>query len=157
MNPPSFNGSSITEDPENFVEEVRKWKKGRAEGAPILSWAMFEEDFLGCFFLYELRETKVEEEMLRDRDEFRNKKAKIGNESREQRKICNTSKLDLHNLKVVWHNEVIVLLHVLSVVGNTQGNRAQFSSVDPPNGAAPRGAASGTGGEDNDLYAITSR
>ncbi|KAH0765418.1 hypothetical protein KY285_001289 [Solanum tuberosum] len=43
MNPPSFTGSSITEDPENFVEELQKgvariwfdqWKNGRVEGAP---------------------------------------------------------------------------------------------------------------------------
>ncbi|XP_049364494.1 bax inhibitor 1-like [Solanum verrucosum] len=78
-----------TEDPENFVEELQKvfevmhvvdakrveldayqlksvartwfdqWKKGRAEGAPILSCAMFEEVFLGNFFPRELREPKV--------------------------------------------------------------------------------------------------
>ena len=71
MNPPSFTGSSITEDPENFVEELQKvfeimhatdaekvkldayqlngiariwfdqWKKNRAEGVPLLSWALF--------------------------------------------------------------------------------------------------------------------
>ncbi|KAH0679464.1 hypothetical protein KY284_020549 [Solanum tuberosum] len=37
------------------------------------------------------------------------------------------------------------------------GNRAQSSSVAPPDRAAPRGATSGTGGGANRLYAITSR
>ncbi|WMV14062.1 hypothetical protein MTR67_007447, partial [Solanum verrucosum] len=68
MNPPDFTGSTVTEDPENFVEELQKvfevmhvvdaehvelvayqlkgvvrvwfdqWKKGRAEDRPIVSW-----------------------------------------------------------------------------------------------------------------------
>ena len=38
-----------------------------------------------------------------------------------------------------------------------QGNRAQSSSVSPPDRVAPRGATSGTGGGANRLYAITSR
>ncbi|KAG5610899.1 hypothetical protein H5410_022180 [Solanum commersonii] len=37
------------------------------------------------------------------------------------------------------------------------GNKAQSSSVAPPDRAAPRGATSGTGGRTNCLYAITSR
>ncbi|XP_015164177.1 uncharacterized protein [Solanum tuberosum] len=89
MNPPSFIGSSTTEDPENFIEELKKvfdvmhvvniervelaayqlknvartwfdqWKKGRAEGAPLASWACFEEAFFGRFFSRELKEAKV--------------------------------------------------------------------------------------------------
>lgn len=35
-------------------------------------------------------------------------------------KISKTSELGLHNISVVWDKEVIVLLHVLNVVGNTQ-------------------------------------
>ncbi|WMV18770.1 hypothetical protein MTR67_012155 [Solanum verrucosum] len=91
MNPPSFTGSSTTEDPENLIEELQKifevmhviaaervelatyqlknvattwfdqWKKSRAEDAPILSWAVFESTFLGHFFPRELREAKVRE------------------------------------------------------------------------------------------------
>ncbi|KAG5600328.1 hypothetical protein H5410_031698 [Solanum commersonii] len=38
-----------------------------------------------------------------------------------------------------------------------EGNRAQFSSVAPPDRAAPRGATSGTNSGENRLYAITSR
>lgn len=89
MNLPRFSGSSVNEDLENFVEDLLKvfeimyvtdvervelaayqlkgfgrirfnqWKKCRGEGAPIASWAMFEEDFLGHFFHHELREEKV--------------------------------------------------------------------------------------------------
>ncbi|KAK4729912.1 hypothetical protein R3W88_022900 [Solanum pinnatisectum] len=59
MNPPSFTASSVTDDLENFVEELQK--KNQAEGAPHVSWACFEEAFLGRFFPRELREAKVRE------------------------------------------------------------------------------------------------
>ncbi|KAG5619951.1 hypothetical protein H5410_005169 [Solanum commersonii] len=60
MNPPNFTGSSVTEDPKNIVEEIwfDQWKKSRAKGAPIVSWAVFEEAFMGRFFPCELREAK---------------------------------------------------------------------------------------------------
>ncbi|WMV38353.1 hypothetical protein MTR67_031738 [Solanum verrucosum] len=75
MNPPSFTGSSTTEDPENFIEELKKvfevmhvadtervelaayqlkniartlfdqWKEGRVKDAPPASWACFDEVF----------------------------------------------------------------------------------------------------------------
>ncbi|KAH0725455.1 hypothetical protein KY284_001320 [Solanum tuberosum] len=91
MNPPNFTGLSVTEDSENFVEELQKvfeimhvvdaervelvsyqlkgvariwfdqWKKNRVEDAPIVRWAVFEGVFLGCFFPRELREAKVRE------------------------------------------------------------------------------------------------
>ncbi|WMV37884.1 hypothetical protein MTR67_031269 [Solanum verrucosum] len=91
MNLPRFTGSTVTEDPENFVEELQKvfevmhvidiervelvayqlkgvsriwidqWKKGRAEGAPIVSWVVFDSAFMGRFFPRELREEKVRE------------------------------------------------------------------------------------------------
>ncbi|XP_015077310.1 uncharacterized protein LOC107021210 [Solanum pennellii] len=41
--------------------------------------------------------------------------------------------------------------------GGNLGNRAQSSSVDPPDKAAPRGATSSTWGGANRLYPITSR
>nr|AAT39297.2 Gag-pol protein, putative [Solanum demissum] len=91
MNPLSFIGSSTTEDPENFIEELKKifevmhvvdtervelaayqlndvartwfdqWKGGRVKNAPPANWACFEEAFLGHFFPRELREAKVRE------------------------------------------------------------------------------------------------
>ncbi|XP_049391469.1 uncharacterized protein LOC125855827 [Solanum stenotomum] len=106
MNPLEFTSSSVTEDPKNFVEEFHKvfevmhvadaepvevasyqlkgvarvwydqWMKSRAERTLIVSWVVFEEAFLGSFFPRELREAKVEEYKLRDKEEFCNKKAK---------------------------------------------------------------------------------
>ncbi|WMV19535.1 hypothetical protein MTR67_012920 [Solanum verrucosum] len=61
MDPPSFTGSSTTEDTKNFIEELQKWKKSRAEDASVLNWAVFESAFLGSFFPRELREVKVRE------------------------------------------------------------------------------------------------
>ncbi|WMV29336.1 hypothetical protein MTR67_022721 [Solanum verrucosum] len=79
---------SVAEDLKNFVEELQKvfevmyvvdaervelaayklkgvarvwyvqWKKNGVEGAPIVSWAMFEESFMRHFFPRELREAK---------------------------------------------------------------------------------------------------
>jgi len=91
MNPPNFTGSSVIEDPKNFVEELQKvfevmhcsdaeyvelvayqfkgvariWfdqrKKSRVEGASIVSWVVVESAFMGYFFPCELREAKVRE------------------------------------------------------------------------------------------------
>ncbi|KAH0652534.1 hypothetical protein KY289_030212 [Solanum tuberosum] len=89
INPPSFTGTNVTEDPENFVEVLQKnfeilhaidakrvelaayqlkgiarvrfdqWKKNRAEDAPIVSWVVFESAFM--FFPHELQEAKIRE------------------------------------------------------------------------------------------------
>ena len=37
-------------------------------------------------------------------------------------RIHRTSELDQHNLKEVWHKEVVRILYVLGVVGTTQVN-----------------------------------
>ena len=80
MNPPSFTGSIVTENPENFIEELKRvfdvmhvadaervelvayprksvariwfdqWKKNRAEDAPIVSWVVFKSSLMGYFF-----------------------------------------------------------------------------------------------------------
>ncbi|XP_049350312.1 uncharacterized protein LOC125814906 [Solanum verrucosum] len=92
---------------------------------------------------------QVEEEKMRDREEFRNKKAKTsGNEFGQRRNNVN---------RVVWHKGVTGLSHVLSVVKPTRSNIAQSASIAPPDSDAPRGATSSTGGGSNRLYAITSR
>ncbi|XP_069144527.1 uncharacterized protein [Solanum lycopersicum] len=92
MNPPSFDGSSTTEYPENFMEELKKvfdvilvigidrvelvvyqlksvartwynkWKKRRNEDAPHPSRVCSEEALLGHFFPRELKEAKKVEE-----------------------------------------------------------------------------------------------
>ncbi|KAK4727145.1 hypothetical protein R3W88_032062 [Solanum pinnatisectum] len=80
---------------------------------------------------------QVEEEKLRDREEFRNKKAKISNESEQQMSNVNCSSFQ-HKQK---------------------GLAPSFASAPAPRNkdrAAPRGATSGTSGGANHLYAITS-
>ncbi|KAK4724589.1 hypothetical protein R3W88_027368 [Solanum pinnatisectum] len=120
---------------------------------------------------------QVEEEKLRDREEFINKKAKIENEARPMRSHGSVAQ------KGNW-------AHACARCGRThpskcrdgqsgclkygqeghfreecfknrQGsgnhdNRAQSSSVAPPDRAAPKGATSGIGGGANLLFAITS-
>ncbi|XP_049399898.1 uncharacterized protein LOC125863984 [Solanum stenotomum] len=135
MNHPYFTGSSVNEDPKNFVEDLQKvfdgvariwydqWKKRRAKGAPIVSWVMFEEALMGRFLSRELIEAKpnglapssVSALAPRDKECPKNRK---GN-------------------------------------GNG-GNRAQSSLVAVPDRVAPRGATSGTCRGANRLYAITS-
>ena len=91
MKSPSFRGSSATEDPKNFIEELKrvfdlmnvaevervelvvyqmkgvvriwfdKWKKNRVEDALVVSWDVFEISLLGSFFPRELREAKIRE------------------------------------------------------------------------------------------------
>ncbi|KAG5572887.1 hypothetical protein H5410_062653 [Solanum commersonii] len=149
MNPPSFTGSSTTDDPESLVEKLKKVFEvmhvvdaervelaayqlkmllglGLTSGRRVEQRAMFEEAFLGHFFPYELREAKMVAAMrsrmsifvarfsrlsrkegkaailisdmdiarltkLRDREEFRNKKAKTMNEYGQQRNNVNCS------------------------------------------------------------------
>ena len=84
MNPPRFTGSSVTKDPENFIQELKslfdvmhivnayrvemvayqmkgvariwfdQWKKNRVVDTPIVSWVMFESSLMGRLFLREL-------------------------------------------------------------------------------------------------------
>ncbi|XP_049366101.1 uncharacterized protein LOC125830955 [Solanum verrucosum] len=90
MNPPSLTGSSVTEDSENFIEDLKRvfdvmhvadaervelayqmngvariwfnqWKKNRVEDAAIVTWDVFESALMGCFFPRELREAKIKE------------------------------------------------------------------------------------------------
>ncbi|KAH0720291.1 hypothetical protein KY284_005321 [Solanum tuberosum] len=191
MNPPTFTGSSTTEDPQNVVEELKKvfkvmhvadaervelaayqlksWRKSRAEDAPVLSWVVFESEFLGRFFPRELREAKVKEEKLRNKEEFRNKKAKKWSESGQQRNNVNYSSFQQKQKgpapsstsgpasrnKGNWDPACAKCGR--NHLGNVnQGNRAQSSSVAPPDKAASRGASSGAGGGENNQDAITS-
>ncbi|KAH0644637.1 hypothetical protein KY284_032521 [Solanum tuberosum] len=110
----------------------------------------------------------VEEDNLRDKEEFRGKKAMTRNESGQQKSNANRSSFQQkhkghapssssapaprnregHFMKECPKNRQ----------GNgNQGNRAQSSSVVPPDRAASRGATSCIDGVENHLYAITSR
>uniref|UniRef100_M1D894 Gag-pol polyprotein n=1 Tax=Solanum tuberosum TaxID=4113 RepID=M1D894_SOLTU len=79
---------------------------------------------------------KVEEEKLRDMEEFKNKRAKTGNESGQQKSNANRS----------------------SFQQKQKGPAPSSASASAPNNkrVAPRGATSGTGGGTNHLYAINS-
>ncbi|XP_049391462.1 uncharacterized protein LOC125855816 [Solanum stenotomum] len=78
---------------------------------------------------------QVEKEKLRDREEFRSKRAKTGNESRQQKernlmaRIRRTSRLDQHSLQIVWHKEVVCFRHVLGVEESIQGSVVRARQV----------------------------
>ncbi|KAG5604407.1 hypothetical protein H5410_025899 [Solanum commersonii] len=63
MNPPSFTGLSVTEDPKIFVEELQKIFEimyvADTERVELVAYQM-KEAFLGHFFFRELREAKSE-------------------------------------------------------------------------------------------------
>ncbi|XP_015060212.1 uncharacterized protein LOC107006078 [Solanum pennellii] len=91
MNPPVYNGSKVSEDPQEFVDEVHKilcamgvdeeakaelsayqlkdvaqvwyqmWAAGRARGDVPITWDVLKTPFLKRFFPREQRESKVEE------------------------------------------------------------------------------------------------
>ncbi|XP_049391455.1 uncharacterized protein LOC125855803 [Solanum stenotomum] len=141
MNRLSFTGSSTTEDPENFSEELKKVFEvihiadtelvelaGRAEDAPPASWVCFEEVFLGRFFPRELKEAK-------------------GSVAQGGSKPSACAECGRNHSECPKNKQ-----------GNGNGgNRAQYSSVAPPNRAAPKGATFGTGGGTNRLYSINNR
>ncbi|KAH0698695.1 hypothetical protein KY284_012910 [Solanum tuberosum] len=153
-----------------------QWKKGRAKRAPSASWDCFEEAFLGCFFPRKLKKDKqVEEDKLRDMEEFRNKKDKTRNEPGQQKSNVNRSSFQQKQkwptpssasapaprnkgcFKCAQEGHFMKECSKNQQGNGNQGNRAQSSSVAPPDKASPREDTSGTGGGANRLYPITSR
>ncbi|KAH0695173.1 hypothetical protein KY285_022270 [Solanum tuberosum] len=66
MNQPEFLVSQIGEDPQNFIDEVKKifeWKENKGTDATPITWDCFSETFLDKFFPRELREAKAQEFM----------------------------------------------------------------------------------------------
>ncbi|KAG5571007.1 hypothetical protein H5410_060773 [Solanum commersonii] len=97
---------------------------------------------------------QVEDDKLRDREEFKIKKAKTsGNESRHQKRLQTGHLSNISKRDVLHH--LLVHPHQGTNSGRNRGTRAQSSSVAPPDKGAPRGATLGTGGGINHLYAIT--
>ncbi|XP_049371975.1 uncharacterized protein LOC125836859 [Solanum verrucosum] len=145
--------SSYDADAENFIEELKKWKEGRTEDAPPASWACFEEVFLGRFFPRELKEAKVEEEKLRDREEFRSKKVKTRNESGQHKGNVNCSSFQQKQKGPALSSASVPAPRNK---GEYNGQNSHSFRARPAQ-AAPRGVTFDTGGGANHLYAITSR
>ncbi|KAG5595356.1 hypothetical protein H5410_036588 [Solanum commersonii] len=90
MNPPSFTGSSVIEDPKNFVEELQNVFEIIKEGKETM--------LIGDMDIARLiiHVQQVEEDKLRDREEFKNKRAKTsGNEFGQQKNNANRSSFQL--------------------------------------------------------------
>ncbi|XP_049391459.1 uncharacterized protein LOC125855810 [Solanum stenotomum] len=102
---------------------------------------------------------QVEEDKLKDREEFKDKRAKIvGDEFRQQKNDDNQSSLPQKQKGPA--SPSASALAPENKYGQGSGNlsnRAQASSVSPLDRMVPRGATSSTGGEANRLYAINSR
>ncbi|XP_010314553.1 uncharacterized protein [Solanum lycopersicum] len=127
---------------------------------------------------------QVEEKNIKDREEYQNKKAETEMSLANKNVVLadHNSKMQrgmLHHLPVHLHSErkasIVVVTRRTPMLkcpnlkgqymreypnnkkgGENPGNKAQFSSVSPPNRVAPSGVASCTGGGENRLYAITS-
>ncbi|XP_049365273.1 uncharacterized protein LOC125830104 [Solanum verrucosum] len=177
MNPPSFTGLRTIEDPENFIEELKKvfeamhvadtervelvayqlknvartwsnqWKEGRAEDAPPARWEfadMRSRMSLSVAGLSHLSSKEGRVAMLiGDMDISR---LMVYMQQVEEGKLRDRE--EFRNKTTKTESE--------SGQQKNNGNRAQSSSVSPPERDAPRGAISGTGGGTNLLYAITS-
>ncbi|XP_004252414.1 uncharacterized protein [Solanum lycopersicum] len=132
MNPPCFFGSSTTEDPKNFMEELVK---------------VF---------------VQVEEEKLREREEYRNKKSKTENDFGQQK--CGLNRPQGHapsspsapvpKTKCGQEGNFMKECPKNKQGGRNPGNRAQSSPVAPLDKVAPRGATCSIGEGANHLYAI---
>ncbi|XP_015084297.1 uncharacterized protein LOC107027727 [Solanum pennellii] len=143
MNPPSFIGF-ITELKEAKVREFLTLKQDSLsvheyglKFTKIPRYALeMVKDMGSMMILFVV----VEEEKLRDREEFKNKRAKKGNESGV---VQGGSKPPCCAKCGRNHSGVC-----------REGSAAQSSSVALPDRATPRGTTSGTGGDTNHLYAL---
>ncbi|XP_049397329.1 uncharacterized protein LOC125861485 [Solanum stenotomum] len=214
LNSPYFTGSSVNEDSKNFAKQLHKgfevmhvvdvervgiatyqlkvvarvwydqWKKSTAEGEPIVSWAVFEEAFMGHLFPRALREAKKNGPAPsssialapRKRDKFRNQNSQKfrARPSQSQGSVVQGANWtptcakfgrnhpgECYDGSDGCFNCGETIHFIRECPKNRQGsgnggNGGQSSSVALPGRAAPRRATSGIGGAANHLYAITS-
>ncbi|XP_049381363.1 uncharacterized protein LOC125845918 [Solanum stenotomum] len=176
MNCPSFTGSSTIEDPEIFVEELKKvfevmyvpdtervelamyqlenvartwfdkWKEGRAEDAPLATKAK------GAAPSFASAHAPRNKSSVAQGGNYAPAGARYGRthpgKSHDGQTSCFKCGQEGHFMEEGPKNRK---------GSGKQGNKAQSSSVDSPDRDAPRGATSGTCGGTNCLYAITSR
>ncbi|XP_049365830.1 uncharacterized protein LOC125830693 [Solanum verrucosum] len=198
MNPPSFTGSSVTEKPENFIEELKRMVVDMRSRMSLyvagLSCQLSKEGMaamligdidLARFMIHLLQ---VEEDKLKDREEFKDKRAKIHKDEYKRNSYNFRAKLAYPQGSMVPRGSKASACarcgrthlgkcrdgqtscfkcgqeghFIKECPKNRQGsgnlsNRAQASSVAPPNMIVLRGATSSTGGGANRLYAINSR
>uniref|UniRef100_M1DTX1 Gag-pol polyprotein n=1 Tax=Solanum tuberosum TaxID=4113 RepID=M1DTX1_SOLTU len=144
MNPPSFTGSRTTEDPECFVEELKMQKqKGLAPSSTSAPAPRNKGEYNG----------KNSQNFRARLTQSQGSVAQGGNWApacsrygRTHPSKCHDGQSDCFKCGQEGH-----------FMNECPKNRAQSSSVAPPDMAAPRGATSGIGGGANHLYAITSR
>ncbi|KAK4721591.1 hypothetical protein R3W88_011824 [Solanum pinnatisectum] len=137
MNPQSFTSSSTAENPENFIEELKKvFDVMHVIDTVRVKLAAYQMKNVSRTWF---EQWKGEEEKLRDREEFMNKRAKTGNESG----VVGTTQVFIVRAPLIVSS--VVKLGISCEIA---------SSVVPPDRIAPRGATSGTGGGTNRLYAI---
>ncbi|XP_049397134.1 uncharacterized protein LOC125861233 [Solanum stenotomum] len=159
-----------------------QWKKNRFEGAPLVSWVLFEEAFLGHFFPRELKEAKKKQNgpasssasapAPRNIGEFNHQNfrarpahsqdnmAQEGNKTfacdkygRSHSGVCRDGSTGCFKC---GQNSHFMTVCPKNRQRNGKGvNKAQSSLVAPPDRVASRGATSGAGGGGNCMYVIT--
>ncbi|XP_015060394.1 uncharacterized protein LOC107006335 [Solanum pennellii] len=147
MNPPSFIGSSTTEDPENLVEDLKK-------DFDVICIVDAERVELDAYYLnnnFIARPAQSQESVT-----HRHSSAPTcANCCRTHPGKCRDGHTYYFNCGQEGH---FIRVGPKNMQGSGNlANRAQSSLVAQPNKAAPRGATSGIDGGVNHLYAITSR